>query len=50
MPGAVGTYEVYNNAWREDNPNALYPIWKAGSAGYNAKLKHVSCKAVPMPV
>ena len=37
--GAVGTYEVYNNAWREDNPNALYPIWKAGSAGYNAKTQ-----------
>ena len=37
--GAVGTYEVYNNAWREDTPNALYPIWKAGSAGYNAKTQ-----------
>lgn len=33
--GAVGTYEVYNNAWRESNPSALYPIWKAGSSGYN---------------
>lgn len=33
--GAVGTYEVYKNAWREDNPNALYPIWKANSSGYN---------------
>ncbi len=33
---AVGTYEVYRNAWRENNPDALYPMWKRGS-GYNIK-------------
>lgn len=36
---AVGTYEVYKNAWREDNPNAFYPMWKAGSAGYNVRTQ-----------
>lgn len=35
---AVGTYEVYKNAWREDNPDALYPMWKAGS-GYNIQTQ-----------
>ena len=35
-PGAVGTYEVYDNAWRPDNTDALYPKWSAGS-GYNIK-------------
>lgn len=35
--GAVGTYEVYRNAWREENPNAFYPIWKANSGGYNTR-------------
>lgn len=34
---AVGTYEVYNNAWRPENPGALYPIWEAGSSGFNAR-------------
>jgi TonB-linked SusC/RagA family outer membrane protein len=36
---AVGTYEIYKNAWREDNPDAFYPIWKAGSSGYNARVQ-----------
>jgi TonB-linked SusC/RagA family outer membrane protein len=34
---AVGTYEVYRNAWRPENPQALYPIWEAGSSGFNAR-------------
>lgn len=36
---AIGTYEVYKKAWREDNPNAFYPMWKAGSSGYNARVQ-----------
>lgn len=35
--GAVGTYEVYKNAWRADNPDGFYPIWKASSMRYNVK-------------
>ncbi len=37
--GAVGTYEVYRNAWRPENTDAFYPVWKAGSAGYNARVQ-----------
>ncbi len=33
---AIGTYEVYKNAWREDNPDGFYPRWKAASSGHNA--------------
>lgn len=36
---AVGTYEVYKNAWREDNPGAFYPMWKASSMGYNVRTQ-----------
>lgn len=36
--GAVSTYEVYKNAWREDMPDAFYPMWKAES-GYNIKTQ-----------
>jgi TonB-linked SusC/RagA family outer membrane protein len=34
---AIGTYEVYKNAWRPDNPDALYPIWEAASYNFNAR-------------
>lgn len=37
--GAVGTYEVYKNAWREDNPGAFYPMWKASSMNYNVRTQ-----------
>lgn len=36
---AVGTYEVYKNSWRPENPNALYPMWKANSSGYNTRAQ-----------
>lgn len=36
---AIGTYEVYRNAWREDNPGGFYPVWKASSSGYNARTQ-----------
>ena len=36
---AVGTYEVYKNAWREDNPGAFYPMWKASSMSYNVRTQ-----------
>lgn len=37
--GAVGTYEVYKNAWRENNPGAFYPMWKASSMNYNVRTQ-----------
>ncbi len=35
---AVGTYEIWNNAWREDKPDAYYPIYKNLSS-YNIQTQ-----------
>ena len=35
---AVGTYETYLDAWREDNRNAYFPSYKA-SSGYNIQTQ-----------
>jgi TonB-linked SusC/RagA family outer membrane protein len=35
---AVGTNEVYHNAWTAENPDAYYPIYKAGST-YNIETQ-----------
>lgn len=39
--GGTGTWEVYNNSWRPDRPNAKYPAYKNKSANIQVQTKYL---------